>query len=227
MTDLSQTISPKSQQLNADDMIAGPMTITVTKVSANEGNPEQPIAISFDGDGGKPYLPCKSMRRVLVATWGADGQAFVGRSMTLYRDPEVAFGGLKVGGIRISHMTHLDRDMTMALTASKAQRKPYTVRRMEAPKPAAQPPKTEAPAADLASLKARAELAAQQGTVTLGAFWQEQLTKPDRKAMADDLPGLREKAAAADARGAPTEADPFTPGDDTPDADERQPGEEG
>ena len=63
MTDLSKTIDPKSDQLNSDDLIAGPITIRITKVSANLSSPEQPISIFFEGDNGKPYKPCKSMRR--------------------------------------------------------------------------------------------------------------------------------------------------------------------
>jgi hypothetical protein len=38
----------------------------------------------------------------------------------------VQFGGIKVGGIRISHMSHIDREMEMALTVTKAKRTPYT-----------------------------------------------------------------------------------------------------
>jgi hypothetical protein len=126
MTDLSATIAPKSDQLNADDLIAGPITIVITGVTKCK-EAEQPIAVSYDGDRGKPYKPGKSMRRVLVKVWGADGTSYVGKSLTLYRDDKVQFGGLDVGGIRISHMSHIDNPITMALTASKAQRKPFTV----------------------------------------------------------------------------------------------------
>lgn len=126
MTDLSKTIEAKSNQLNSDDLQAAPRTIKITKVSA--GSAEQPIAINYEGDDGKPFYPCKSMRRVLVAVWGADGASYVGRSLTLYRDPEVKFGGIAVGGIRISHMSHLDKPMLMALTATRGSKKPYTVK---------------------------------------------------------------------------------------------------
>ena len=128
MSDLSTTIAPKSDQLNADDLIGGATkTITVTKVSLL-GETDQPVAVNFQGDNGKPYKPCKSMRRVLVHVWGKDGNAYIGRSMTLYRDDKVKFGGMDVGGIRISHMSHIDSPVTMALTATKASRKPYTVK---------------------------------------------------------------------------------------------------
>ena len=67
------------------------------------------------------------MRRVLVHVWGEKGEVYVGRSITLYKDPEVMWGGVKTGGIRISHMSHIDKPMTMALTATRANRKPFTV----------------------------------------------------------------------------------------------------
>lgn len=128
--DLGATIAPKSDQLNADDLIAGPRTITVTRVRGT-GADDQPIAISFEGDRGKPYKPGKSMRRVLVQVWGRDGTQYVGRSMTIFRDPDVKFGKDTVGGIRISHMTHIDRDTTFPLTASRGSRKQYTVRPLQ------------------------------------------------------------------------------------------------
>ncbi|MGH1574319.1 hypothetical protein ACRAWG_31315 [Methylobacterium sp. P31] len=127
MTDLSQTITPKSDQLNADDLIGGPRTIKVTRVSAMR-EPDQPIAVYFEGDGGKPYKPCKSMRRVLVRVWGTDGSAYTGRRMTLYRDDAVQFGGAAVGGIRISHVSHIAQPVTMPLTVTRASRRPFTVK---------------------------------------------------------------------------------------------------
>lgn len=120
------TIVPKSDQMNADDLIGGSRTIKVTRVSLL-GEAEQPVAVNFEGDAGKPFKPCKSMRRVMVALWGPDANAYAGRSMTLYRDPSVLWGGQQVGGIRISHMSDIEKPVTMALTATKASRKPYTV----------------------------------------------------------------------------------------------------
>ena len=51
--DISKTIAPKSDQLNADDLIAGPKTITVTGIKLVAE--DQPVAIHFEGDDGKPY----------------------------------------------------------------------------------------------------------------------------------------------------------------------------
>lgn len=128
---LAETIIPKSDQLNADDLISGPITAMVTEVKlAKRDNGEEAFDLHYEGDNGKPYKPCKSMRRIIIAMWGVKGD-FVGKSMTLYRDDSVKFGGIAVGGIRISHMSHIERDMTLALTVSRASRKPYLVRRLE------------------------------------------------------------------------------------------------
>jgi hypothetical protein len=121
------TIVPKSDQLNSDDLIGCTKTITVTRVSINPSS-EQPVSIGFEGDNGKPYKPGKSMRRVLVKVWGADASTYAGRSMTLYREDGVRFGGMEVGGIRISHMSHIDAPQTMALTEKKGSKKPFTVK---------------------------------------------------------------------------------------------------
>lgn len=139
MTDMRDVIVPKSDQLNSDDLISGPRTITISGVAIRPGT-EQPVAISFDGDGGKPWKPCKSMSRVLVAMWGPDAKAYAGRSLTLYRDPDVTWAGMKVGGIRISHMSNIERDHTMALTVTKQSRKPFTVKPLaKSPPPSDRP----------------------------------------------------------------------------------------
>jgi hypothetical protein len=139
MSDMRATIIPKSDQLNADDLIGRDMTIKITGVDI-KGGQEQPVSIHFEGDNGKPYKACKSMCRVMVSAWGADSKKYVGRSMTLYRDAKVKWGGLEVGGIRISHMSDIPEDMTMALTVTRANKKPFTVRPIsgkKAPKPLA------------------------------------------------------------------------------------------
>jgi len=132
-------IKAKSDQINADDLISGPRTITITRVS--QGSAEQPVNVSFEGDDGKPFRPCKTVRRIMVAVWGPDAKDYVGRSMTLYRDPKVKFGGMEVGGIRVSHMSHIDDARTLALMATKGKRIAYKIEplRVEAkPDPAAQ-----------------------------------------------------------------------------------------
>lgn len=124
--DISKTIEPKSDQLNADDLIGGPKTIKIRDVKAIDTE-TQPVSIYFDGDNNKPYKPSKGMRRVLVGIWGSDAKAFIGRSLTLYRDDKVKFGGLEVGGIRISHASHIDKPVRVLETVSRGKRTPITI----------------------------------------------------------------------------------------------------
>ena len=121
MIDMTETIAPKSDQLNADDLIGAPRTITVTRVTGGDG--DQPVSIHYERDGGKPFKPCKTMRRVLMAAWGPyASRDYPGRSMTLYRDDRVTFGGLEVGGIRISHLSHIDKEMLVVVLKTKGKK---------------------------------------------------------------------------------------------------------
>jgi hypothetical protein len=148
MTDMSSVIVPKSDQINADSLLSGPITIKITQVAIKAGS-EQPVTVSYEGDDGKPWRPCKSMARCLVAAWGPDSSKYIGRSLTLYCDPKVRWGGMEVGGIRISHMSDIDGALTMALTVTRANKKPYTVRPLT--KAAAKEPAPPASSPDAAA----------------------------------------------------------------------------
>lgn len=124
---IDMKIEPKSDQINYDDFIGGTKTITITNVTGSS-NKEQPVNIHYDGDSGKPFRPCKTMRRLIVHVWGDTAKEYVGKSMTLYGDGDVLWGGKKVGGIRISHMSHIDQEITVPLTKSRAQRVPFTIK---------------------------------------------------------------------------------------------------
>lgn len=134
MIDLRKTIVPKSDQLNADDLVGGEMTIKVTKVEIKD-SAEQPIFIHYEGGEGKPYKPCKTMRRLLVQVWGYDGEQYAGRSMTLYLDKSVKWAGAEVGGIRISHVSHIGEPTDVLLTVAKGKRRPYTVQPLKVEQP--------------------------------------------------------------------------------------------
>jgi hypothetical protein len=126
--DLRHTIVPKSDQLNADQLVGGPITVTVTGVSAVTG--DQPVVISYEGDNGRPYKPCLTMRKVLILAWGHDGNAWAGRRIRLYCDPSVRFGKDEVGGVRISHLSHISADISVRLAATKGKKALYEIKRL-------------------------------------------------------------------------------------------------
>lgn len=135
-TDMRAVIRPKSDQLNADDLIAGPLIIRITEARVNPDAREQPVTIRFEGDQGRPWKPCKGMSRLLVQLWGPDSATYTGKRLALYRDPDVKWAGEAVGGIRISHADDIDRETPFTVTLSKAQRKRITLKPMrDAPDP--------------------------------------------------------------------------------------------
>lgn len=124
--DLSKTIIPKSDQLNADDLISGSKIIKIRDIKG--GNDEaQPVSIYFYGDNNKPFKPCKSMRRVLVQLWGADGFQYIGRRIKIFRDDSVKWAGVEIGGIRISHASHIPENTRVLVTTAKNNRKPMVI----------------------------------------------------------------------------------------------------
>lgn len=177
MSYLKKAIEPKSDQLNADDLIAAPMTITITDV--RQGNKEQPVNIHYEGGDGKPYKPCKSMTRLLVKLWGDESKNWIGQQLTIFCDDSVMFGGQKVGGIRISHMTNIDKDTEVLLTASRGKRKPYKVKKLKA--------------IDVAPLLEAGEKAAEGG---LSAFkeWGATLSPEEKQAIRSQVKYLMEIA---------------------------------
>lgn len=123
--DLTQTLEPNSQQVNADDLTASPRTVSITDVT--KGTAEQPVFIHLAEFPGRTYRPGKSMRRVLVQIWGPEAANYVGRRLRLYNDQTVRFGKDVTGGIRISHASHIDAPVTVALTVTRGKRAPFTV----------------------------------------------------------------------------------------------------
>lgn len=120
MIDMTQYAKAKSDQANAIDL--GPTRPIWRIIGVEEHGGEQPISIHYEGGEGRPYKPCKSMIRVLIYIWGEDGSEYVGRSLEVYNDPEVTWGGEKVGGIRISRASHISEPMEIPLRVQGKKR---------------------------------------------------------------------------------------------------------
>lgn len=195
VSSLRDTIIPKSDQLNAEQLIGNPLTITVTAVRRSTSD-DQPLAIHYKDDNGRPYKPCKSMRKVLIFAWGDDGNEWIGRSMTLYNNPDIKWGGVKVGGIRISHISHVQADLALSLTATKGKKEPVIIKKMVS----AKTKQKKEQAIDTAPIRADLVKAAEICTESLIAAWKS-LSADARTAMGGKCPDdLKTIAAASDAR---------------------------
>lgn len=123
--DLTDAIVPNSQQVNADDLAAGPRTVTITNVE--KGTDEQKVFVHLQEFPGRTYRPSKSMTRVMVDVWGKESSTYAGRRLTIYRNPDIMFGPNKVGGIEISHMGGIDKPKTVPLTVTRGRKKNFVV----------------------------------------------------------------------------------------------------
>jgi len=205
--DISPTLIPRSDQLNADDLIAGPITITVAAVK--KGSREQPVEVHYEGGDGRPYKPSKSMRRVLAYIWSPQSSEWTGRSLTLYRDDSIKFGGEAVGGIRISHASHIDAPKKLALTVTRGKRVPYEVHPLRndgrgslASRPtAALDADTDLPSPEALDLQ-RAEGAAKaaEGMEALKLFWMLRTTAEKHALKVELEKDWKPAAAKADAQ---------------------------
>jgi hypothetical protein len=188
MSDMIPVIAAKSDQINAADLTGSPRTVKIAAVNVSPGT-EQPVTINIVGDK-KVFRPCKSMSRVMVDAWGPDSSKYVGKSMTLYLDPDVLWAGMKVGGIRISHMSHIDGPRSSVLAENKKNRKLFTVKPLAsvADKSAASVPQrggeAEAPPQDIDAAEVAAEVVAKFRAATdvegINAAWK--MTGADRRA---------------------------------------------
>lgn len=123
--DISDTLAPKSDQLDAVDLLGSPPRIfTVERVS--RGNSEQPVEVHL-AEFPRVWRPGKSMRRVLAHLWGSDATKWTGRRVELFCDTEVMFGGEKVGGTRISRLSHIDGPKSVPIIIKKGRSGGYKV----------------------------------------------------------------------------------------------------
>lgn len=127
------TAEPRSDQWNAEDFLQGPRVFAIAGVK--NGAAEQKYDIDLEGES-RVWRPPLTMLRVLLTAWGDDSDAWVGRRVQLFHDPNVRFGKEAVGGIRIAALSHLDGPLNLKLTATRGKRVSYTVQPLpDAPTP--------------------------------------------------------------------------------------------
>jgi len=194
MTTLAEALAPKSDQLNADDLIAGPRVLKLTGARIAKDGRDIKIVLNYEGDNGKPWKPCKTMGRAMVMAWKiTEPEQFAGKSVRVYRDPTVRFGDQgEVGGIRISHMSHLDKVAKVKLTVSQGKKGEFTF----------SPLVTEAPRQDTGTTIEQATKALRLATTTdeLRATWSMRAMAPHRASLQGVLDECKERLANVGAR---------------------------
>lgn len=173
--DLIASIEARSDQINADDLLGGPQTYTIREVIA--GKAESPFDFLLV-ETDRAYRPSKTMRRVIVNAWGAEAANYAGRRLTLYREPSIKFGGATVGGIRISHMSHIDKRVDVQAQVTRGKRETFTVQ------PLADAPVFEVPNLDGLDVEA------------LKVMWKQTAEASLRKAIEQRVAELNTEASA-------------------------------
>lgn len=127
MIDLTPHTQAESDTIVAADLATGPKTILITNVIVISKD-KKGIEIHYEGMDGKPYRPCKSMLRVLCELWETkNGEDFIGRGITLYREPNCLFKGEVTPGIRICAMSHIPKAVTVLVPEKRGKANKYEI----------------------------------------------------------------------------------------------------
>ena len=124
MVDVTKALEPRSDQLNADDALAGPITIHVTGAGISS---DGQLVIMTSEYPQRPWHVSKGMGRFIAAIWGNESDEWTGQALTLYRDPDVKYAGQAVGGLRIESMSGLDAPFTGPLRLTRGKSVPFTI----------------------------------------------------------------------------------------------------
>jgi hypothetical protein len=127
--DITDSLAPASDQLDAIELATGPRIFTVESVS--KGSFEQPVQVHLV-EFPRPWRPSKGMRRVLAACWGTDASEWTGRRVELYYDETVTFGKETPGGTRIKALSHIDKPTKVPLLIARGKSGSVTVQPLSA-----------------------------------------------------------------------------------------------
>jgi hypothetical protein len=181
--DITQALAPKSDQLDAVDLLGSPPQVfTITSVS--EGNAEQPVQIGL-AEFPRVWRPSKGMLRVLAHCWGKVTAEWVGRKVELYCDPDVMFGPDRVGGVRISRLSNIEKRTPVPMIIKRGKGGSWNVDPL---------PADAAPVAKAEPLT-EAMIACATDKAQLGAWWK---AHPDQRAAIEARVAELDAAPAGD-----------------------------
>ena len=107
--------APKTDQLNADNLRGINSVVVTVKGPCSRGNDGK---MHIPLEECKPFKPATGQGRILTEIWG-NWENWPGRKIRLYRDPDVTYGGVACGGIKISEISHINRKHTVPVRQNR------------------------------------------------------------------------------------------------------------
>ena len=91
--------------IKKDDLAAGPQRFTIQGISkttfgAKDGRPAEDV-LQLELDDDRQFSLNKTNTKILIGAHGGKTDGWIGKSVILYVDPNVMFGGRLVGGVRV------------------------------------------------------------------------------------------------------------------------------
>lgn len=124
---MKRTVRKNTDQLNYEDFLGG-VTRVVKITGVSDGRKEAQYDFSIEGDD-RYWRPPATVLKLIILAYGDDDDNWIGKYAQLFGDPDVKMKGQKVGGIRISHLSHLkdDKPLEASLTVTRGQSAVFTV----------------------------------------------------------------------------------------------------
>lgn len=128
--DITPMLEAESDELVADSLAGGPITFVIAAVDLN-GVEKKKLRLFYDGCNNRPWRPCKGMARILASQWGADAKCYIGKAVTVFRDPDSMYGGAKVGGVRLSAMSDIDGPFSVTVKEGRNKGKVFKIAKLQ------------------------------------------------------------------------------------------------
>ena len=140
----------KGEYISAVELNNNRPTLTIAKISISRVEDEKkkrevdkPVMWFKEIDRGWMY--CKTTGHCMAAMFGNNDDAWIGKRVTLYADPEVRFGSEQVGGIRIAGSPDIAKPLTVRIKFPKKKAFEVQLAPTKAPTQQQQPPAASVP----------------------------------------------------------------------------------
>lgn len=131
---IREFVKIKSDRLNFEDFIMGSQDFTIAKLGRKVDQGNVRLLMFFEGREATPYWVPKGMVKCLSNPegWGeSEFSEWIGRKVRLFGEPTVVYAGKELGGIRISHISHIPAPYSTKITERRGVRIDYVISPLE------------------------------------------------------------------------------------------------